>query len=345
NHTFADHYLEVDFDLSTVLFICTANSLYSIPPALVDRMEVIRLPGYLETEKLQIARRFLLPKQIAAAGLVEGDIHVPDQTLRDLMAGYTREAGVRSLEREIAGLCRKVAKKKAEGSLEKRMTISPQSLGKLIGPRRWLDTNVERGSRVGVANGLAWTETGGDLLTIEVSILPGKGDLLLTGKLGDVMRESGQAAMSYARSRAAQFGLERWFHREIDVHVHVPEGAMPKDGPSAGITMATALVSALTGTPTRADVAMTGEITLRGTVLPIGGLNEKAVAARRAGMKTVLVPRANEKDIAEIPREVREAVEFVLVDDMDQVLDRALQRETAPKETEAPARPASHYAH
>ena len=345
NHTFADHYLEVDFDLSTVLFICTANSLYSIPPALVDRMEVIRLPGYLETEKLQIARRFLLPKQIAAAGLVEGDIHVPDQTLRDLMAGYTREAGVRSLEREIAGLCRKVAKKKAEGSLEKRMTISPQSLGKLIGPRRWLDTNVERGSRVGVANGLAWTETGGDLLTIEVSILPGKGDLLLTGKLGDVMRESGQAAMSYARSRAAQFGLERWFHREIDVHVHVPEGAMPKDGPSAGITMATALVSALTGTPTRADVAMTGEITLRGTVLPIGGLNEKAVAARRAGMKTVLVPRANEKDIAEIPREVREAVEFVLVDDMDQVLDRALQREGTPKETEAPARPASHYAH
>ncbi|MBI5170436.1 MAG: endopeptidase La [Candidatus Eisenbacteria bacterium] len=345
NHTFADHYLEVDFDLSTVLFICTANSLYTIPPALVDRMEVIRLPGYLETEKLQIARRFLLPKQVAAAGLAEGDIHVPDQTLRDLMAGYTREAGVRSLEREIAGLCRKVAKVKAEGKLEKRMTISPQSLGKLIGPRRWLDTNVERGSRVGVANGLAWTETGGDLLTIEVSILPGKGDLLLTGKLGDVMRESGQAAMSYARSRAAQFGLERWFHREIDVHVHVPEGAMPKDGPSAGITMATALVSALTGTPTRADVAMTGEITLRGTVLPIGGLNEKAVAARRAGMKTVLVPRANEKDIAEIPREVREAVEFVLVDDMDQVLDRALQRETAPKETEGPARPATHYAH
>ena len=345
NHTFADHYLEVDFDLSTVLFICTANSLYSIPPALVDRMEVIRLPGYLETEKLQIARRFLLPKQIAAAGLVEGDIHVPDQTLRDLMAGYTREAGVRSLEREIAGLCRKVAKKKAEGTLEKRMTISPQSLGKLIGPRRWLDTNVERGSRVGVANGLAWTETGGDLLTIEVSILPGKGDLLLTGKLGDVMRESGQAAMSYARSRAAQFGLERWFHREIDVHVHVPEGAMPKDGPSAGITMATALVSALTGTPTRADVAMTGEITLRGTVLPIGGLNEKAVAARRAGMKTVLVPRANEKDIAEIPREVREDVEFVLVDDMDQVLDRALQREGTPKEKEGPARPATHYAH
>ena len=355
NHTFADHYLEVDFDLSQVMFICTANSLYSIPPALVDRMEVIRLPGYLETEKLQIARRFLLPKQVAAAGLVEGDIHVPDATMRDLIHGYTREAGVRSLEREIAGLCRKVAKRKAEGKLDKRMTISPQSLGKLIGPRRWLDTEVERGSRVGVANGLAWTETGGELLTIEVSILPGKGDLMLTGKLGEVMRESGQAAMSYARSHAAQLGLERWFHREIDVHVHVPEGAMPKDGPSAGITMATALISALTGTPTRADMAMTGEITLRGTVLPIGGLNEKAVAARRAGMKTVLVPRANEKDISEIPEEVRKDVEFVLVDNMDQVLERALDRAPAPSEAaveaapeaegESPVRPATHYAH
>ena len=308
-------------------------------PALVDRMEVIRLPGYLETEKVEIAKRFLIPKQIAAAGLEADDLRVTDAALRDLVNGYTREAGVRNLEREIASLCRKVAKQKAEGKLEKRMQISPPSLHKLLGPRRWLDTSVERTSRVGVANGLAWTETGGELLTIEVSILPGKGELLLTGKLGDVMRESGQAAMSYARARAAQLGLDRWFHREIDVHVHVPEGSMPKDGPSAGITMATALVSALTGQPTRADVAMTGEITLRGTVLPIGGLNEKAVAARRAGMRTVLVPRGNEKDLSEIPQEVREDLEFVRVETMDQVLEHALERPPVaePPRPDAPA--------
>jgi len=354
NHTFQDHYLEVDFDLSQVMFICTANSLYSIPPALVDRMEVIRLPGYLETEKVEIAKRFLVPKQLAAAGLDAGDLAIDDEALRELVNGYTREAGVRNLEREISSLCRKVAKKKAEGALKKRAAIGAAQLAKLLGPRRWMETSVERVSRVGVANGLAWTETGGDLLTIEASILPGKGDLLLTGKLGDVMRESGQAAMSYARARAAQLGLDRWFHRDIDVHVHVPEGAMPKDGPSAGITIATALVSALTGAPTRADVAMTGEITLRGTVLPIGGLNEKVVAARRAGMKTVLVPRANEKDFTEIPEEVRADLSFVFVETMDQVLEHALERAGAPAEAAGPAGPAepaapvdpaTHYAH
>ncbi len=351
NHTFNDHYLEVDFDLSQVMFICTANSLYTIPPALVDRMEVIRLPGYLETEKIEIAKRFLLPKQRMAAGLEEGDIKVSDAALRDLVNGYTREAGVRNLEREIAGVCRKVAKKKAEGKLDKPCAVTPAALGKMLGPRRWLDTEVERTSRVGVANGVAWTETGGELLTIEVSILPGKGDLLLTGKLGDVMRESGQAAMSYARSRAAQLGLDRWFHREIDAHVHVPEGAMPKDGPSAGITIATALVSALTGQPTRADVAMTGEITLRGTVLPIGGLNEKAVAARRAGMKTLLVPAANAKDISEIPEEVRADLQFVQVETMDQVLEHALERPAGspqperPDAPDTPGAPATNYAH
>jgi ATP-dependent Lon protease len=328
NHTFNDHYLEVDFDLSKVMFICTANSLYSIPPALVDRMEIIRLPGYLEGEKIEIAKRFLLPKQIEAAGLSAGDIRVGAPALRALVQRYTRESGVRNLEREIAGLCRKVAKRKAAGRLTRGATVTPANLHKYLGAPRFLDTMVERVARVGVANGLAWTETGGDLLTIEVSILPGKGELLLTGKLGDVMRESGQAALSYIRQRATQLGLEKWFYRDIDIHVHVPEGAMPKDGPSAGITMATAIVSALTGVPTRADVAMTGEITLRGAVMPIGGLNEKTVAARRAGVTTVIVPRGNEKDLAELPPEVRQSLKIVPVDNMDQVLDHALDRST-----------------
>jgi ATP-dependent Lon protease len=326
NHTFNDHYLEVDFDLSQVMFICTANSLGSIPPALLDRMEVIRLPGYLETEKLEIAKRFLVPKQRAAAGLEAADLDITDEALRELIHGWTREAGVRNLEREIAGVCRKVARQKAEGTLEKTAVIGPVELAASLGVRRFTDSAVERRSRIGVANGLAWTETGGELLTIEVSVLPGKGDLLLTGKLGDVMRESGQAALSYARARASHLGLDRWFHRDIDVHVHIPEGAMPKDGPSAGITMATALISALTGVPTRADVAMTGEITLRGTVLPIGGLVEKLVAARRAGIRTVLVPRENEKDLGEVPEEVRADLEFVIVETMDQVLEHALDR-------------------
>jgi ATP-dependent Lon protease len=351
NHTFNDHYLEVDFDLSQVMFICTANTLGAIPPALLDRMEVIRLPGYLETEKLEIAKRFLVPKQRAAAGLEAGDLEITDEALRDLIHGWTREAGVRNLEREIAGVCRKVARQKAEGTLEKTAVIGPTELAAWLGVRRFTDTAVERRSRIGVANGLAWTETGGELLTIEVSVLPGKGDLLLTGKLGDVMRESGQAALSYARARATHLGLDRWFHRDIDVHVHIPEGAMPKDGPSAGITMATALVSALTGIPTRADVAMTGEITLRGAVLPIGGLNEKLVAARRAGVRTVLVPRGNEKDLGEVPEEVRADLEFVIVETMDQVLEHALDRGPAAGETAAipPALPADpppgQYAH
>jgi len=339
NHTFNDHYLEVDFDLSQVMFICTANSLGSIPPALADRMEVIRLPGYLETEKVEIGKRFLVPKQRAAAGLEPGDVEFTDEALRDLVHGWTREAGVRNLEREIAGVCRKVARQKAEGTLAKTAVIGPAELAAWLGVRRFTDTAVERRSRIGVANGLAWTETGGDLLTIEVSVLPGKGDLLLTGKLGDVMRESGQAALSYARARAIPLGLDRWFHRDIDVHVHIPEGAMPKDGPSAGITMGTALVSALTGVPTRADVAMTGEITLRGTVLPIGGLNEKLVAARRAGVRTVLLPRGNEKDLGEVPEEVRADLEFVIVETMDDVLEHALDRGT-PAAAEATLPPA-----
>ena len=326
NHTFNDHYLEVDFDLSQVMFICTANSLYSIPPALVDRMEIIRLPGYLENDKIEIAKNFLLPKQIEAAGLSASEVKIGKPVLRIIVNQYTREAGVRNLEREIASLCRKIAKTKASGQLKVRVTVTPESLPRYLGPLRYLDSAVERKSRVGVANGLAWTEVGGDLLTIEVSILPGKGDLMLTGKLGEVMRESGQAALSYARSHSSQLGLDKWFYRDVDIHVHIPEGASPKDGPSAGITMCVALVSALTGVATKPDVAMTGEITLRGTVLPIGGLNEKAVAARRAGIKTILIPRDNGKDLSEIPEEVREDLEFVQVENMDQVLEHALER-------------------
>jgi len=337
NHTFNDHYLEVDFDLSQVMFICTANSLYNIPPALADRMEIIRLPGYLENEKIEIAKAFLVPKQVKAAGLDSGDLRVGLPALRALVNRYTREAGVRSLERELAGLCRKVAKKKASGQLRGRVTITPDNLSRYLGPTRFLDTVVERRERVGVANGLAWTEVGGDVLTIEVSVLPGKGELLLTGKLGEVMRESGQAALSYARARAVQLGLDKWFYRDIDIHVHIPEGASPKDGPSAGITMCVALVSALTGVPTRADVAMTGEITLRGTVMGIGGLNEKTVAARRAGIKILLIPKANEKDLAEIPEEVRADLEFVLVENMDEVLQHALDRPIASVANPAPA--------
>jgi len=343
NHTFNDHYLEVDFDLSQVMFICTANSLYEIPPALADRMEIIRLPGYLENEKVEIAKSFLIPKQMKAAGLDPDDLKIGVPALRALIHRYTREAGVRNLERELAGLCRKVAKKKAAGRLRGRVHVTPDHLGRLLGPTRFLDSVVEKRSRIGVANGLAWTEVGGDVLTIEVSVLPGKGELLLTGKLGDVMRESGQAALSYARARAGELGLDKWFYRDIDIHVHVPEGASPKDGPSAGITMCVALVSALTGIPTRADVAMTGEITLRGAVMGIGGLNEKTVAARRAGLKTLLIPKANEKDLAEIPEDLRADMDFILVESMDDVLQHAFEhpvqvaKKVLPVQAPAPA--------
>jgi ATP-dependent Lon protease len=306
------------------MFICTANVLYSIPPALQDRMEVIRLPGYLEGEKKAIARQFLIPKQVQAAGLESEDLSIAPSALTTLVNHYTREAGVRNLEREIANVCRKVAKRKAEGSLKGRATVTARNLSRFLGPPRFLDVAVERKNRVGVATGLAWTETGGDVLTVEVTVLPGKGELILTGKLGEVMRESAQAALSYARARAAKLGLDKWFYRDIDIHVHVPEGAMPKDGPSAGITMAAALVSALTGIPTRPEVALTGEITLRGTVLPIGGLNEKAVAARRAGVTTVVIPKGNEKDLSELPPDVRTELAFVTAETMDEVLEHAL---------------------
>jgi len=329
NHTFNDHYLEVDFDLSQVMFVTTSNTLYSIPPALQDRMEIIRLPGYLEFEKVAIAREFLIPKQVKENGLQREDLRLPDGTLRAIINQYTREAGVRSLEREIASICRKVARKKATAKTKRTFRVTERQLQAYLGVPKFLDSQIERRSRVGVATGLAWTDAGGDVLNVEVSVLPGGGALLLTGKLGETMRESGQAALSYTRSRAVALGLDKKFYKDIDVHVHLPEGAIPKDGPSAGITMATALVSALTGIPTREDVAMTGEITLLGSVLPIGGLNEKVVAAKRAGVKIVVIPKQNEKDLKELPDFIREGLEFKMVETMDQVLEIALRTDEA----------------
>ena len=324
NHTFQDHYLEVDFDLSQVMFITTSNTLYSIPAALVDRMEIIRLPGYLEFEKVEIAKKFLLPKERKAHGLEPTDLKIGEKALRGIINQYTREAGVRNLEREIASVCRKVARKKATTGKARTFHVTESGLQAYLGVPKFLDSQIERRSRVGVATGLAWTDAGGDLLNVEVSVVPGSGGLSLTGKLGETMRESGLAALSYTRSRATPLGLDKKFYKDIDVHVHLPEGAIPKDGPSAGITMATALVSALTGVPTRDDVAMTGEITLLGNVLPIGGLNEKVVAAVRAGVKQVIIPKLNEKDLKELPDVVRNGVTFRLVETMDEVLEIAL---------------------
>jgi len=324
NCTFTDHYLEVEFDLSQVMFITTANVLHTIPPALQDRMEILRLPGYLEYEKMAIAKFFLIPKQLKANGLTDADFRFTSSALASLVNEYTREAGVRNLEREIASVARKIAKRKAAGKAKARVTVTKKKLEELLGAPRYIDSVVEQKTRTGIATGLAWTEAGGDVLTVEVSVLPGRGELLLTGKLGEIMRESGQAALSYARSRATLLGLDKSFYKEVDVHVHVPEGAMPKDGPSAGITMVVALVSALTGVPTRKDVAMTGEITLRGNVLPVGGLNEKLVAARRAGITTVLIPKMNEREIRDIPAEVRNSLNIIGVETMDEVLRLAL---------------------
>ena len=335
NSAFNDHYLEVDYDLSKVLFVTTANYMPNIPAPLQDRMEIIQLPGYLETEKLAIARDFLMPKQIEAHGLEAGDMKISDDTLRKVVQGYTREAGVRNLERAISRIARKVARKKAEGELKKAVSITGRNLKDYLGPVLFLESPLEKRYRVGIANGLAWTETGGDLLTIEVTTVAGKGSLNLTGKLGDVMKESGAAAMTYARANAAHLGLDKWFHQDLDIHIHVPEGAIPKDGPSAGITMATALISALTGIPTKPEVAMTGEITLRGTVLPIGGLTEKLVAARRAGAKTVIIPKVNEKDLEEVPSEVLKSLTVIPVEHMDDVMTHALERKPRPTPEES----------
>ncbi len=324
NSTFNDHYLDVDYDLSEVMFITTANTLPAIPGPLRDRMEIIRIAGYIEFEKLHIARGFLVPKQREANGLKAGQFEVSDNAVRGVIQKYTREAGVRGLEREIATICRKVAIEVVKHGPDHHVSVTAQSLPKYLGVPKFRFGRAEEKDEIGLANGLAWTEVGGELLATEVTVVPGKGKLTITGKLGDVMQESAQAAMSYVRSRADQLGLERDFYAKVDLHVHVPEGAIPKDGPSAGITMATAIASALTRVPVRSSLAMTGEITLRGRVLPIGGLKEKVLAAHRGNIGTVLVPRENEKDIKEIPPAILKQVNLVLVDHMDEVLRQAL---------------------
>jgi ATP-dependent Lon protease len=326
NQNFNDHYLDVDYDLSKVMFITTANSLERIPRPLQDRMEIIRIAGYTDVEKLNIAKRYLVPKQREANGLAVENFEISDNAILGIIHGYTREAGVRSLERELASLCRKAAVEVLKDR-SARVQLSSKNLTKYLGPARYRVGKAETEQRIGVATGLAWTEMGGELLAIEVTVMPGKGKLIITGRLGDVMQESAQAAMSYVRSRADALRLARDFYQKVDIHIHVPEGATPKDGPSAGITMATALVSALTRIPVRHDVAMTGEVTLRGGVLPIGGLKEKVLAAHRAGVKRVLVPAENEKDIKEIPATVLRSVQMQLVEHMDEVLRKALALE------------------
>ncbi len=324
NQAFNDHYLDLDYDLSKVMFVTTANSLDRIPRPLQDRMEIIRIAGYTELEKLNIAKKYLIDKQREANGLKEKNIVLPDNTLLGLIRHYTKEAGVRNLEREIASLCRKVAVEVVKKDRDAKVNIGARSLHKFLGPVKYRYGRAEEEHKVGVTTGLAWTELGGELLSTEATIMPGKGQLIITGKLGDVMQESAQAAMSYVRSRAELLGLEKDFYQKVDIHIHVPEGAIPKDGPSAGITMATSLVSALIRTPVCHDLAMTGEITLRGAILPIGGLKEKVLAAHRGGIKRVIVPQENEKDIEEIPQVILKTVELELVAHMDDVLKKAL---------------------
>ena len=325
NNTFVDHYVEVEYDLSDVMFVATANTL-NIPPALLDRMETIRLSGYTEDEKVSIAQQYLLAKQIKANGLKASELLISESALRDITRYYTREAGVRSLEREISKICRKVVKGLVLKSRDKRIAVTPKNLDKFLGVRRFTYGMAEKANQVGQVTGLAWTEVGGDLLTIEAIAVPGKGKTTTTGKLGDVMQESIAAAMSVVRSRAKSLGIAEEFHEKKDIHVHLPEGATPKDGPSAGIAICTAIVSVLTGIPVRADVAMTGEITLRGEVLPIGGLKEKLLAAHRGGIKLVMIPEENVKDLAEIPDNIKNNLDIQAVRWVDQVLQTALER-------------------
>jgi ATP-dependent Lon protease len=345
NHAFQDHYLEVDFDLSDVMFVCTANTT-NIPAPLLDRMELIRLPGYTEDEKLNIARQYLLPKQIKANGVNEGELEVSDNAIKGVIRHYTREAGVRNLERLLSKICRKVVKevltKTAEKGAEKEKSVkvTEKNLEKYLGVLQFRYGRAEEKNQVGQVTGLAWTEMGGDLLTIEAALVPGKGKLTQTGSLGDVMQESIHAALTVVRSRAATIGIDKEFHQKHDIHVHVPEGATPKDGPSAGIGMCTAIVSALTGIPVRGDVAMTGEITLRGEVLPIGGLKEKLLAAHRGGIKTVVIPSENVKDLAEIPDNIKGKLNIEPVRWIDEVFKHALERVPEPAPASAATPPA-----
>jgi ATP-dependent Lon protease len=329
NFSFVDHYLDLPFDLSRVMFITTANTVDPIPPALLDRMEVIELPGYTENEKLQIARRFLIPKQLKENGLTADRLEITDESVLGIIRNYTREAGLRNLEREIGTICRKVARRIAEGRQETTV-VTPDKLHDYLGPRKFRYEIAEEADEVGVATGLAWTPAGGDVIFVEATLVPGKGNLILTGKLGDVMQESAKAALTYVRfltaGDQAKFDIPKDFYERNDIHIHVPSGAIPKDGPSAGITMAVALASAVTRRPVCKDIGMTGEITLRGKVLPVGGIRDKVLAAHRAGLKKVILPKENEKDLEEIPREVKEELQFIFADVIDQALECALGR-------------------
>jgi len=336
NDKFSDHYLEVDYDLSHVMFITTANSADSIPDALLDRMEIIEFPGYVEEEKLTIANKYLISRQIDENGLEPADISFDEGTIKKLIREYTYEAGVRNLEREIGKVCRKIARLKAEGKNIPAI-IHENDLEEFMGPPNFFQSETEKKDEIGVATGLAWTANGGDITTIEVLTFEGKGNLQITGQIGDVMQESAQAALSFIKSKAKQLNLKNDFFEKIDIHVHVPEGAVPKDGPSAGITLAVALISAVTEIPVKKDIAMTGEITLRGHVLPVGGIREKVLAANRIGIKTILIPEKNIKDLVELPEQVRNVLEIIPVNHMDQVIFHTFGTET-PKRKESPTR-------
>ena len=323
NNSFSDHYLDVPFDLSKVMFITTANVLFTVPPALLDRMEVLELPGYTEPEKVKIAQQFLVPRQLEEHGLEELNLKIEESALRGIILNYTREAGVRNLEREIAAICRKTARKVAEGE-KGPFKVTGDELHDMLGPTKFRQEVIEQEDEVGVSTGLAWTEFGGDVLFVEVESFPGKGKLSLTGKLGDVMQESAKAAVTYARANAELLGIEGEYFEKNDIHIHIPAGAIPKDGPSAGVTMAVALVSEITGRPVVKDTAMTGEITLRGKVLPVGGIKQKVLAAHRAGVKRVIMPEENEKDLEEVPEFVKDELEFLFVKDVNEIVKQVL---------------------
>jgi ATP-dependent Lon protease len=332
NHSFTDHYLDVEYDLSKVMFVCTANVMHTIPQALQDRMEILRIPGYTEQEKLEIAKRFLVKRALEATGLTDKNLTLTDEGLLHIIRHYTHEAGVRNLEREIQNISRKMARRVVTDGAQSTTEITAANVNDFLGVLKYREFWLEKQNEIGLTNGLAWTEVGGSVLTTEATLMEGKGRLTLTGKLGDVMQESAQAAMSYIRSKAGSLGLDKDFYRTLDIHMHVPEGAIPKDGPSAGITICTSIVSALTKIPVRCDLAMTGEITLRGKVLPIGGMKEKLLAAHRMGLRTVLLPKDNEKDLAEIPQEILSSLKLHFVETMDEVLQIALERLIVPLE-------------
>jgi ATP-dependent Lon protease len=325
NHAFTDHYLDVEYDLSKVMFVCTANVLHTIPQPLQDRMEVLRIPGYTEHEKYQIATRYLIPKQLEATGLAKNQLKITDEAIHSTIRHYTREAGVRNLNRELANISRKVARKVVTEGKDVAVEVTPANLNDYLGILKYRDFLAEKKNEIGLTTGLAWTEVGGEVLSTEATLMQGRGRLTLTGKLGDVMQESAQAAMSYIRSRSHLFSLPKDFYRHLDIHMHVPEGAIPKDGPSAGITICTSIVSALTKIPVRCDIAMTGEITLRGKVLPIGGVKEKLLAAHRLGLRTIILPKDNEKDLADIPQDIQSQMSIHFVESMDDVLQIALE--------------------